>query len=201
MDKAKEMDVADPQAVLDFWTKDLTQKDWYMGGDALDTMCADRFGATWAALKAGKLEDWRSDPKTILAYILVADQMSRNMHRDKADAFATDGLARAAAKQAIEKGWDKRVAGPERQFFYMPLTHSECLEDQERAVRKFCRDMPKSDDNLLHARAHREVIRMFGRFPLRNTALGRKSTKVEQQYIDDNGYTALLDKFRVIEPT
>lgn len=201
MTKAKEIDVADPQDVLDFWLTELTQKDWYMGGADLDATCLVRFGGTWAALKAGKLEDWRSGPQTILAYILLADQLSRNMHRDTAEAFATDGLARAAAKQAIGKGWDKRVSGPERQFFYMPLTHSECAMDQESAVRKFCRDMPKSDNNLLHARAHREVIRMFGRFPARNVALGRKSSKAEQAYVDGKGYADLLEKFRVTEPT
>lgn len=38
------------------------------------------------------------------------------------------------------------------------------LTDQDRAVRLFKDRMPEAAENLLHARAHREVIRHFGRF-------------------------------------
>ena len=42
--------------------------------------------------------------------------------------------------------------------------------------------------NLLHARAHREVIRQFGRFPYRNEALDRNSTGAESDYVSAGGY-------------
>ena len=38
-------------------------------------------------------------------------------------------------RTAILRGCDQRVALPERQFFYLPLMHSEVLADQDRAVR------------------------------------------------------------------
>ena len=100
---------------------------------------------------------------------------------------------KAAAKAAIAKGWDMRIDEPARQFFYMPLTHSECLEDQDRAVRLFKTRMPDTGDlNLTHARAHREVIRRYGRFPTRNEALTRTCSADEQSYLDNGGYGAIV---------
>jgi uncharacterized protein (DUF924 family) len=97
----------------------------------------------------------------------------------------------AAAKSAIDKGWDMRVDEPARQFFYMPLMHSENLCDQERCVRLMCDRMPdQGQGNLLHARAHRDVIRQFGRFPYRNDALQRATSLHEHVYLEGGGYSS-----------
>ena len=119
------------------------------------------------------------------------------MFRDTGKAFASDRIALAAAKLGIEKGWDMRVEAPERQFFYLPLMHSENLCDQDRCVRLMCERMPESNgSNLLHARAHREVIRQFGRFPYRNAALSRSFTAQETSYIDEGGYGRTVKQLR-----
>ena len=123
-----------------------------------------------------------------MAYLIVTDQFPRNMFRGTGRAFATDGAARAAAKAAIAKGWDRRIDPPARQFFYLPLMHSECLVDQDRCVRLMMERMPDSEDNLLHAKAHRDVIRRFGRFPYRNEALARHDTGPEAAYLAEEGY-------------
>ena len=39
-----------------------------------------------------------------------------------------------------------------------------------------------------HARAHRQVIRQFGRFPYRNEALSRSTTANESEYVNEGGY-------------
>ena len=68
----------------------------------------------------------------------------------------------------------------------MPLMHSEDLADQDRCVDLIATRMPETGaDNLIHARAHREVIRRFGRFPFRNAALGRETTAEEQDFLDN----------------
>jgi uncharacterized protein (DUF924 family) len=38
------------------------------------------------------------------------------------------------------------------------------------------------------AELHAEVIRRFGRFPHRNSALGRASTREEQAFLDAGGF-------------
>jgi len=86
-----------------------------------------------------------------------------------------------------------KVDEPVRQFFYLPLMHSECLADQERCVRLMKTRMPDSgESNLLHAKAHREVIRRFGRFPYRNEALERRDTAPEVAFLDQGGYGAVV---------
>ena len=118
-----------------------------------------------------------------MAYLILTDQMSRNMFRGTAKAYHSDHLARAAAYAGIAQGWDLRWETPAREFFYMPFEHSECLADQERAVRLMLMRLPDEPENLLHARAHREIIRRFGRFPFRNAHLGRMTTVAEQKQI------------------
>ena len=40
---------------------------------------------------------------------------------------------------------------------------------------------------LQSARDHHDIIARFGRFPHRNRALGRKSTKQELEYLEEGG--------------
>lgn len=178
-----------PEEVLSFWLDGVGPKGWYEVSDTLDQTIRDRFLTTWQAAQEGAFSLWLTYPSGALAYIILNDQLSRNMFRGQGAAFASDSAGLAAAKSAIEKGWDKRIDEPARQFFYLPLMHSENLCDQDRCVRLICERMPQTRaNNLLHARAHREVIRKFGRFPYRNEALGRAITALEAAYLAKGGY-------------
>jgi uncharacterized protein (DUF924 family) len=67
--------------------------------------------------------------------------------------------------------------------------HSESIADQEQYVRLFLSRMPETDqENLFNSKVHREIIRQFGRFPFRNNALSRSSTKPELEYLSLGGY-------------
>ena len=178
-----------PEEVLSFWLDDVGEKGWYNPPEDLDKQVTEKFEATWRNACEGTYGLWLTYPSGTLAYIILMDQFPRNMFRDQADAFATDRHGLAAAKVAINRKWDLRIDGPARQFFYLPLMHSENLCDQDRCVRLMCERMGESgEENLLHARAHREVIRQFGRFPYRNKALGRASTQAELDYVANGGY-------------
>ncbi|MEM9551061.1 MAG: DUF924 family protein [Pseudomonadota bacterium] len=178
-----------PQEILAFWLDEVGEDGWYKADDALDAAITTRFQTTWQAAADGSFSLWLTYPSGALAYIILTDQFPRNMFRGQAQSFATDHVARAAGKAAIDKGWDMRIDEPARQFFYLPLMHSENLCDQERCVRLLCERMPDyGANNLLHARAHREVIRQFGRFPYRNAALSRESTAPEADYVTGGGY-------------
>ncbi len=182
-----------PEQVLSYWVDEVGPKGWYGGDAALDAQVRDRFLEIWQQARAGACGLWLTSPVGTLGYIVLTDQLPRNMFRGHADSFATDKSARAAAKIAIDREWDVRIEEPVRQFFYMPLMHSENLIDQDRCVRLFKSRMPETGaDNLRHACAHREVIRLFGRFPYRNEALGRTTTKAEAAWIEDGGYAAAL---------
>ena len=182
-----------PEEVLAFWLDECTPADWYKSDPALDAKIRDRFLTTWQQAADGALSLWLTYPSGTLAYIILTDQFPRNMFRDSSDAFATDGIARAAAKMAIDRKWDMKIDEPARQFFYLPLMHAENLCDQDRAVRLIHTRMPEyGANNRDHACAHRAVIRDFGRFPYRNDALGRRTTPAEQAFLDAGGYGAAI---------
>ncbi len=188
-----------PQDVLAFWLDELSPKDWYDGGEALDATIKDRFLDVWTKAIEGHLGFWLTNPSETLAYLIVTDQFSRNIHRGSAQAFGADHLALAAAKMAVDRDWDLRIDEPARQFFYMPLVHSENLCDQDRAVRLMHMRL-SGTDNLDHAKVHREIIRRFGRFPYRNEALGRTTAAAEQTFLDGNGYREILNAVKSPEP-
>lgn len=188
--------MSDPVEVLDFWLGEIGPSGWYAGGDEIDDAIAVQFGELWAALNEGNLEHWVDGVVGTLAYLIVADQFARNINRGKAEAFATDIRARAAARRALDEGWDLAAPEPERQFFYMPFEHSEDPADQILAVSLMDERMPASPDLALHARAHRQIITQFGRFPFRNAALGRENTPEEAAFLSEGGYGAIVRRLQ-----
>ena len=188
--------MSDPVEVLDFWLGEVGPAGWYAGGDAIDALCRDRFFDLWQSAHDDGLEHWVDGAVGTLAYLVLTDQIPRNIHRGTALAFATDARARAAARKALAEGWDMKVPEPERQFFYMPFEHSEDPADQEISVRYLTERMSSNPEMALHARAHQEVIARFGRFPTRNAALGRVSSPDEQAYLDTGGYMAVVNRLK-----
>ncbi len=189
-----------PDQVLSFWLDEVGPSGWYAISEELDDEIRRRFLSTWEDAQLGCFAQWLTYPSGTLAYVILNDQFSRNMFRGTERAFCSDRQAIAAAKVAIHKKWDLKIEEPARQFFYMPMMHSENLCDQERCIRMFLERMPKTgESNLLHAQAHREIIRKFGRFPYRNDALHRHSTTCEEQYVADGGYGATVREIQAAQ--
>lgn len=187
-----------PEEVLGFWLDEVGPDGWYKADPELDAQIRDRFEATWTSVINGTKSLWLTYPSGTLAYIIVTDQFPRNMFRDVGKAFSSDRIALAAAKSAVDKGWDRKIDEPARIFFYMPLMHSENLSNQDRCVRLVHERMPQTGRQYLpHARAHREVIRQFGRFPTRNAALSRSPTAAETAYLSGGGYGRTLRGFEM----
>ena len=188
--------MSDPIEVLEFWLGEVGPEGWYAGGEALDEECRARFMDLWQAAHEGGLEHWVDGTVGTLAYLVICDQLARNMHRGTDLAFATDARALAAARQAVEAGWDMGAPEPERQFFYMPFEHSENPADQELALRLLTERMASAPDMALHARVHQAIIARFGRFPFRNAALGRDTTPAEAEFMAAGGYAAEVARLR-----
>jgi uncharacterized protein (DUF924 family) len=114
------------------------------------------------------------------------DQFPRNMFRGTAEAFATDHLAKEIATRAIAQRRDLEVPAAFRLFFYLPLTHSEHLPDQEECVKLTRERLGEQHYAYPYALAHKETIERFGRFPARNAPLGRTSTPDELAFLKTN---------------
>ena len=171
--------------VLAFW-RDAGPDKWFKKDEVFDAEIASRFSALWHEAASGALAGWESTADSTFALVIVLDQFPRNMFRAKADAFATDALAREVAERAIARGFDQKVPASERLFFYLPFEHSESLADQERAIALI--GTLGNPDLTRWSELHADVIRRFGRFPHRNSALGRAITREEQEYLDAGGF-------------
>lgn len=157
--------------VLSFWFG-LRPEQYWKADPELDEEVRERFADLWAEQRQCPAESFGGSPREALAAVILFDQFPRNMRRGHADQFATDHLALQIAKQAIARGDDEQLSGPERGFLYMPFQHSEDENDQLRSIGLFT--ALGDPEQLRFARLHYEVIARFGRFPHRNAMLGRK---------------------------
>src|SRR5690348_8350573 len=123
--------LSEPGEILDFWLRDTPPERWFSSDPAFDAVVRSRFEQSWREAREGAAARWGDDREGALALILLFDQFPRNMFRGTAEAFATDALARDAARDALRRGFDLESPVGIRNFFYLPFTHSEDLEDQE----------------------------------------------------------------------
>lgn len=191
------------QAVLDFWFGPgnqlaiirRRQSLWWGKNPEIDAAIRSRFGAVLEAMRRGGHGDWLDSPEGRLAWVITADQFSRNIFRADPRSYAMDDMALKNALEGIANGHDKALWPLQRVFLYMPLEHSESLELQQQSVGLFESLVDEAEGELVesfkgfldYARQHRDVIEMFGRFPHRNAVLGRCSTPAEIEYLQQPG--------------
>lgn len=174
---------------------DRQAKLWWSKDPALDAGITTRFAELTDRAASGTLDAWRLQPVGRLSLILLCDQFPRNMYRNTPKAFAFDALAREICQEGLARHDDRQLGRLERVFFYLPLEHSESLEDQDQSVQLFSdllREAPAADKRIFEgffnfAVRHREVIRRFQRFPHRNTQLGRASSPEEISFLAQPG--------------
>lgn len=188
--------MTDYNQIIDFWVHEVGPAGWYQGTTELDENIRQKFMKPWQAALNGEFQDWKNTPDGSLAYLILTDQFPRNMFRESAQAFATDPLARSVAIHSTDAEFDLQIDTPTRQFFYLPFEHSEEASDQERAVSLLESRMSDFDDQILHARTHQEIIYLYGRFPFRNKALGRKNTEAEDRFFEERGYQGVLERLK-----
>ena len=189
--------------ILQFWFADIgdgfdaaqQNKLWFLGGIDADDRIRERFGPIAEQALAGGLSRWKGLPEGIMALIILLDQFPRNIFRGQAKAFSGDSQAKQLVHWGLKEGMDKRLTYMQRSFFYMPLEHSEDLEDQILSVQLFeqlLEEVPAKgkatiEGSLRYAEQHRDIIQQFGRFPHRNALLQRDPTRQELEYLAGGG--------------
>ena len=104
-------------------------------------------------------------------------------------------MALAMAKELISTKRDQELHIIEKVFCYLPLEHSEVLEDQEESCRLYLSLIDEADTTLKdhfknfysYAQKHMEIVKRFGRFPHRNEILNRISTSEEVEFLAQPG--------------
>lgn len=173
--------IVTPDKVIQFWFEETEPAQWWQKDETFDQEIKTRFGATHKAATLGELESWRKTPEGRLAEIIVLDQFSRNIFRDKPLAFAYDATALVLAQEAVRIGADREIDFEKRAFLYMPYMHSESAKVHEVAVELF--SQPGGEYNYEFELKHKAIIDRFGRYPHRNKILGRESTPAEIEFL------------------
>ncbi|KAM5351149.1 hypothetical protein ACJ41O_003872 [Fusarium nematophilum] len=235
------------QALREFWFEHLTSDDdrvipkpeqqrrWFFSDKEFDSICVSRFSPILEAIRSGGITSADQilaiaqpcTPLDWLSLIILLDQIPRNSYRGDSASLCFsyfDPLAVQLTTRAIDLGIPD--AAPElrwqfahRNWFYMPLMHSEDLaahgkaaaefgrmeedvlsllegeggeNEHERRARQVVQGDPETAKalakiNVEFERKHQVIIERFGRYPHRNKALGRESTKEEVEYLENGG--------------
>lgn len=123
-----------------------------------------------------------------IAFVILWDQVSRNVFRNSAQAYTTDKKARVLV-ESIMPFWAS-LPLPIRISCILVYIHSEDLDDL-KTVERLVHDVSdpmKNYESVFQslkgiAKNHRERMTLFGRIPERNRFVNRISTEKELAYM------------------
>ena len=180
-----------PDDVLAFWfgsEEGEFRQSWFQKDALFDKEVRSRFLGLYEEAASGEHDDWRENARGALALVIVLDQFPRNMFRDDPRTYATDEKAREVCMHAVEHALDRELPPLHRWFLYMPMMHSERVEDQRTSVELFKRLGKVGEaDPVPYATGHADIVERFGRFPHRNAILGRETTAEEAEFLQGPG--------------
>eukprot|EP01061_Rhynchopus_euleeides_P016986 TRINITY_DN2833_c0_g1_i2.p1 TRINITY_DN2833_c0_g1~~TRINITY_DN2833_c0_g1_i2.p1 ORF type:complete len:229 (+),score=69.30 TRINITY_DN2833_c0_g1_i2:103-687(+) len=181
-------------AVLGFWFPGLAKNDegkWVLPpstikmhfgkSDAVDAEVKEKFTSDVEHALGGGFAEWEDHPEGCLAKTLLVDQFTRHIYRDTPAAFSGDEIGVRLSRLAHSKGYHTQVKEPQVLFFFLPLMHSEKVEDQAMGVQVEKERGIYTPDGW--GQRHYDLVAKFGRFPHRNVALGRESTPEELEVL------------------
>ncbi|KAL1591329.1 hypothetical protein SLS60_012073 [Paraconiothyrium brasiliense] len=183
----------DPEAnrVVAFWFN-RPPIEWIVAPDGLDDQIKSDFGSLVQQARRGELDTWTAHPESSVALVVLLDQFSRNIFRGTSEAFSADAKAHDVATEAIAQEFDRQVTVIKASALYMPLMQDEslisliatrCLFE---ALKTRCVNEEETqwvDMGIAASKRHIQQLEMFGRYPTRNVALGRKNTEAEEEYL------------------
>ena len=169
---------------------------WFRQSDDLDNQIRDQFGGLVTQARSNTLDGWAQEPDGALAMLILLDQFPRNIFRGSADSYSSDAKARNVTIRAVARGFDRQVPSIRQPFFYLPLMHQEDLLSQiaSKALYEGCTLRCGADEvakdfaeaGVGFGSRHLDVIARLGRYPSRNKALGRESTKEEETFLKEH---------------
>lgn len=166
---------------------------WFYKNSDLDREMKEMFAPLLDLYKKGELEEWKQDPQGYVTLVVLLDQVPRNAFRGTPQAHEFDADALMLAKAGIAFLLDRKLSLSETLFLYMPFQHSENEQDQKRSVQHFTALEARAPEETRkffteareYAERHLEPIVRFGRFPHRNSYLGRTNTPEETEFLTD----------------
>ena len=167
---------------------------WFGDSPEVDAEIKKKFATITASAIQGHYLEWETAPRGQLALIIALDQFSRHIYRDTPQAYVQDDYALSICTRGMESQADHALSLIERVFYYFPLLHSEHLGYQEKSIVAYQMlvELAFPETQIIYesffkfANHHYSIVRRFGRFPQRNTILGRESTEEEINYLKES---------------
>tara|TARA_Y100000590_G_C15592410_1_gene966618 strand:- start:677 stop:1246 length:570 start_codon:yes stop_codon:yes gene_type:complete len=177
--------------ILNFWFNIASPQEKFGRNNEFDQKIKNLFFDDYQKAIKDKYNHWQDSPEECLALIILFDQFSRNLFRNSPKAFAADDKARIIARKAIDKNFHKILSKDKILFIFLPLMHSEQLNDQNyciELIQKHLKDNPQYKEINKFAKIHLDIVKKFGRFPYRNKVLKRNNTIEEEKYLKTTHY-------------
>ncbi len=168
---------------------------WWSKNEQTDRRITERFESISHAVYRGEMPEMQRSARGLLASIICLDQFPRNMYRGAAKAFSCDHAALRLAIEIVDKAWDRTLLPVYRVFAWLPFEHSEDITMQHKSLMLYDNlrnSVERSEREIFDryyefARRHFEIIDRFGRYPHRNSILGRESTAEELAFLSRPG--------------
>jgi uncharacterized protein (DUF924 family) len=198
--------MAVPEDVLEFWFADAASspdvarernKFWFNGNPETDSEIWKIFEDVITDAAGDIYDQWGETGLGRLALIILLDQFPRNIYRGTSEVFRYDERALALAGQGVTLGQLAGLSIPEQAFFLMPYQHSEDISVQRAGIQLMQAMTNEASEewqaiaqgHLDFAVRHHDIVAAYGRFPHRNSLLGRSSTEAEAEFLTDGGET------------
>lgn len=175
----------DSKSILDFWFVQSTPNMWFKKSENFDELLRTKFNKTIEICLKVKIDEILISSDSYLSNIIVLDQFTRNVFRNKPKAFQGDQKALKLSKRAIQNNFLKKSKHHHNSFFLMPIMHSENINDHKFGLPFFKKFT--NENTYKYALKHKKVIDKFSRFPHRNKILGRKSSQEELEFLKSSG--------------
>lgn len=158
---------------------------WFRKSGRIDRDIRRRFGTAVQQAVEGGYDPWLSSPRGCVALMILVDQFPRNIYRNTKDMYCGQEISQRILAQC--HAWN--LMPPVQQLFVpaLILTHMEDMAAQRRCVQWFDRlreELPPTFRCFGRIfEKHLSVIERFGRFPHRNSLLGRSTTQAEREFL------------------
>jgi len=164
---------------------------WFGKSRETDAIVRDRFLAYVERALNGDFDDWMNTPTDCLALIILLNQFTRCVYRNKPEMFSGDAKAQGVVLKAIFYGYWKSLTPLQTIFLpCMVLATAENQHFQELGVQVWVNyisaKLPPQDPLRIIQeifKRNMEVIKEFGRFPHRNKMLSRANTEEEEKFL------------------
>lgn len=138
----------------------------------------------------GELGRWEANAESLIALIILTDQVPRILYPSSPLAYQNDVLTREILFRASKNNMIDQLSNEYLFFVCLALSRQEDVAAQKLGVRLWSarKFNPRTEAHLIRFTPAFEqslaIIEKFGRFPQCNEDLGRESTKKERKFLD-----------------